>query len=163
MVTRNTFRRYSCPKCIKAKQNGGIIRIGSEVSVTSVCCFISCPQENFPLFFPVNFDLISVFFLVIFDLIPGVYSVILDFFPVVFSEIFRFYTSCLFSAVATGGQILWRPPVGKLFSHRWSMPGHHKMCYGHRWVALGLSVRLRCCDLSSGNGKFPKREMQEMY
>ena len=40
-TTRNTFRR------IKAKQNGKIIRTGSEFSVNPVCSFRSCPKNIF--------------------------------------------------------------------------------------------------------------------
>ena len=65
------------------------------------------------------------------------FLIILDLFPVVFPEKNPF----------CGGH-RW----GKFFYHRWSTPGHHKMCHyhrgghrwgcdgkcgGHRWVTLG--------------------------
>ena len=67
-TTRNTFRR------IKAKQNGIIIRTGSEFSVNPVCSFRSCPKNIFHSGYPVSLDLIPVVFSVILDLSPGFFS-----------------------------------------------------------------------------------------
>ena len=88
----------------------------------------SCPKEHFPLVFSVIVDPIPVIFFGNFRH-SSVFLVILDFIPVVLSVMTHF-------VVATG-----RPPVGKVFFHQWSTPGHYKMRHGHcGGAAMGSAV-----------------------